>query len=250
MISDPELQLAIRAAEAAGEVLKAEFLAGSEVRSETAKDIKLAADVHAETRALGILRDGSPHAILSEEAGADAGIDVRESHWAVDPLDGTFNFSRGLPYWCVSVGLWRSDQPVLGVIHQPMTGVTYAGRVGSGAWLNGRPMRVSAVGEVSRAALATGFPAGRDFGRDSLAGFVAQAAAYKKVRLFGSAALSLAHVAAGALEVYHEEDIQFWDVAGGLALVAAAGGSFRMEPGASRWQRHVFASNGLIPPQA
>jgi myo-inositol-1(or 4)-monophosphatase len=165
----------------------------------------------------------------------------------VDPLDGTFNFSRGIPLWCVSIGLWIGDRPVLGVIHEPIPGNTYTGIVGRGAWRNGLPIQVSRIAQSARAALATGFPAGRNFSTESLAGFVQQAAEYKKVRLLGSAAVSLTLVAAGLLEAYQEEDIQYWDVAGGLALVEAAGGRFRMRAGSSRWQRHVLADNSLLP---
>jgi myo-inositol-1(or 4)-monophosphatase len=239
-----ELQLARTAALAAGELLKAEFLRGSTVHSDLGKDIKLEADVLAERLILGQLRAGSALPILSEEAGPDTHFATAGRRWVVDPLDGTFNFSRHLPLCCVSIGLCDGDRPVLGVIHDFMAGVTYEGVVGLGAWRNGQPMRVSAVVSPTKAALCTGFPVGREFGRDSLLGFVRQAQTYKKVRLLGSAALSLAHVAAGVVEVYHEDDINFWDVAAGLALVSAAGGRFDCRPGSSQWQREVFASNG------
>jgi myo-inositol-1(or 4)-monophosphatase len=239
-----ELQLARSAALAAGDLLRAEFLRGSEVKSDLGKDIKLAADVQAEALILAQLRASSVHPILSEEAGADDAFAGAGLRWVVDPLDGTFNFSRRLPLCCVSIGLCDGDRPVLGVIHDFMAGVTYEGADGLGAWRNGEPMRVSPVADAGKAALCTGFPAGREFGRDSLLGFVRQAQTSKKVRLLGSAALSLAQVAAGVVEIYHEDDINFWDVAAGLALVMAAGGSHECLPGSSRWQREVFASNG------
>lgn len=243
---NPDLQLAHDCALAAGEVLRAEFGRGSAVKSELGKDIKLAADVLAEEIILTKLRAASPHPILSEEAGADAAFAGAGLRWVVDPLDGTFNFSRRLPLCCVSIGLCDGDRPVLGVIHDFMGGVTYSGLVGEGAWRNGEPMRVSAVSDPAKAALCTGFPAGSDFGRDSLLGFVTQAQTYKKVRLIGSAALSLAFVAAGHVEAYHEDDINFWDVAAGLALVVAAGGCYVTRPGRRRWQLETFAHNGLL----
>lgn len=241
-----ELQLARAAAIAAGELLRAEFLRGSTVHSDQGKDIKLEADLIAERLILSYLRDSSEFPILSEEAGADASFTAAGHRWVVDPLDGTFNFSRRLPLCCVSIGLCDGDRPVLGVIHDFMGGVTYEGVVGLGAWRNGEPMRVSSVVSPAKAALCTGFPVGRRFAQDSLLGFVRQAQTYKKVRLLGSAALSLAQVASGVVEAYHEEDINFWDVAAGLALVAAAGGGFECRPGRSQWQRDVFASNGHL----
>lgn len=241
-----DLQLAHDCALAAGEILRLEFRRGSIVKSELGKDIKLAADIQAEEIILAKLRASSPHPILSEEAGADDAFAAAGLRWVVDPLDGTFNFSRRLPLCCVSIGLCDGERPVLGVIYDFMADVTYTGIVGVGAWRNGEPMRVSAVTDPARAALCTGFPAGSDFGRDSLLGFVKQAQTYKKVRLIGSAALSLALVAAGVVEAYHEDNINFWDVAAGLALVVAAGGRYSTRPGNSRWQLETFASNGQL----
>lgn len=242
MITD--LELARAAARAAGEMLKAKFQRGSMVHSDLGKDIKLAADLEAEKLILSQLRASSAHPILSEEAGAEEAFAAAGHRWVVDPLDGTFNFSRGLPLCCISIALCDGERPVLGVIHDFMGDVTYEGAVGLGAWRNGQPMRVSALTAIDKAAICTGFPAGREFGADSLIGFVRQVQVFKKVRLLGSAALSLAQVAAGAVEVYHEDDINFWDVAAGLALVSAAGGRFECRSGSSQWQRDVFASNG------
>jgi myo-inositol-1(or 4)-monophosphatase len=146
----------------------------------------------------------------------------------------------------VSIGLWENSQPVLGVIHDFLEARTYHGVVGQGAWDNNQPMRVSDVKHKANAVLATGFPSGRSYHSDSLGRFVQQVQEYKKLRLLGSAALSLAWVATGKLEAYHEEDIYFWDVAAGLALVQAAGGSYVVQRGSSQFQFNVFANNGLI----
>jgi myo-inositol-1(or 4)-monophosphatase len=241
-----ELQLASAAARSAGEVLRREFSAGSVVNAEFGKDIKLEADVRAEAVILEMLRRESAHAILSEEAGADAGYSDSGTRWVVDPLDGTFNFSRRLPSCCVSIGLCDGSVPRLGVIYDFLADVIYEGEINQGAWRNGAPMRVSSVATAEKAALCTGFPAGRTFGRDSLMGFVEQARTYKKVRLIGSAAMSLAYVASGVVEAYHEDGINFWDVAAGLALVKAAGGRWAARPGAQRFQMEVFADNGKL----
>jgi len=154
------LELACRAAKAAGAVLRESFQQGSEVKSETSKDIKLAADVQAECVCLEILRSGSDYPILSEEAGEDAAFESAGLRWIVDPLDGTFNFSRRLPLCCVSVGLWNGSHPVLGVIYDFSADVLYRGIVGVGAWRNEEPMSVSLVIAPGKAAIATGFPAG------------------------------------------------------------------------------------------
>lgn len=242
-----ELKLAIAVAEEAGEVLRQSYAAGSEVFSEIGRDIKLAADVEAERVILARLRAATPHPVLSEEAGADAGLGPTGWQWVVDPLDGTYNFSRRLPVCCVSIGFCDGPKPVAGVIYDFLGRVTYAGQIGHGAWRNGEPMRVSGIGDLKRAMLCTGFPSGGDYGEDSLMGFVRQAQGYKKVRLLGSAALSLALVAAGVVEAYEEDNIQWWDVAAGLALVEAAGGAWLSQSGAGGWKRRVFAQNGRLP---
>ena len=242
-----ELELATRSALAAGRMLRVEFARGSVVQSETGRDIKLAADVQAEEIILRCLRAGSPHPILSEEAGEDASFAKAGLRWVVDPLDGTFNFSRRLPVCCVSIGLCDGERPILGVVHDFVSGVTFTGLVGEGAWRNGQPMRASAVANPQRAAICTGFPTTRAYDSESLLSFVRLLQQYKRVRLLGSAALSLALVASGVVEVYHEEEISFWDAAAGIALVLATGGSCVVRPGSSRWQMEVFASNGLVP---
>jgi myo-inositol-1(or 4)-monophosphatase len=242
----PELFLACNTAVSAGQILLLEYEKGSRINSDVDKDIKLAADKLSEQSIIACLKKCSPYPILSEEAGADPNWNTQDRHWVVDPLDGTLNFSRRLPLCCVSIALWEKDRPILGVVHEFLNNRTYYGASGEGAWCNGTPLRVSATPIPSKAVLATGFPSQRDYGTDSLLKFTNRVAAFKKLRLLGSAALSLAFLAAGTLDAYCEEDIWFWDVAAGLALVQAAGGSFTMRTGTRPFQLDVFASNGLV----
>lgn len=244
---NPDLALAVSAARQAGALLRAGFAAGSAVRSEAGRDLKLEADVEAERVILATLRGASPHPILSEESGADPGFSTDGRYWVVDPLDGTLNYGRRLPLGCVSIGLWERDRPLLGVVHDFLRDECFTGEVGRGAACNDAPIRVSAFARPDQAVLTTGFPNARDFGDAALLGFVKDAQRFKKLRLLGSAALSLAWLAAGRADAYREDDIWFWDVAAGLALVAAAGGAFTCAPGRSRFQRHVFAHNGHLP---
>lgn len=246
-MNTPELTLAREAAVAARQYLVTGHAQALEVRSNQGKDLKLRADVEAEKLIFQRLRGGSRHPILSEENGADDGIRSGETFWVVDPLDGTVNYSRGLPLACVSIGLWRGDEPVLGVVHDLDSGVCYSGVVGEGAWCQDEGMRVSGVTETSQGILTTGFPSSRDHGDASLSAFVRGVQSFKKVRLLGSAALSLAWLAAGRVDAYREDDIWLWDVAAGLALVKAAGGEILVQPGNSNWQRCVRAANGRIP---
>lgn len=247
------LAAAEEAARLAGVRLRAEFDAPpgeGDVRSDAGRDLKLRADVESEALILKRLATAlpalAPIAVLSEESGAQAGFDASGLHWVVDPLDGTLNFGRRLPLCCVSIGLWRGSTPVLGVVHDFVAGEMFTGIPGRGAFLNGRPIRPRPERDPARAVLATGFPVGRSFDDAPLLEFVRAVRAFKKVRLLGSAALSLAWLAAGRVDAYAEEDICLWDVAGGLAVVAAAGGGFVCAPGALPHQRRVVAHNGAL----
>lgn len=245
-------------AEDAGALLREEFARGSAVRSEAGRDIKLEADVRAERRILAGLRALAPHPVLAEEQGADPSFSTEREYWVVDPLDGTLNFSRRVPLCCVSIALWRGPRPVLGVIHDFIRGETFSGlcaasasptfaATAAGAWNATGPIHPSRVNSLSQAVLGTGFPTGRRFDEASLLAFCREVQQFKKVRLLGSAALSLAWVACGRMDAYAEDDIWFWDVAAGLALVAAAGGAIECRPGSQPHQRCVRATNGALP---
>jgi myo-inositol-1(or 4)-monophosphatase len=234
------------AAAAAAAVLRRDYLVDAGVTEDQAKDIKTLADVAAQAVILDALAATGIPVVAEEERAGQAGSAGRGQVWYVDPLDGTLNFTRGFAMAAVSVALWRDDEPLLGVVHDVFHGTVYAGVVGSGAWCNETPMRVSAVAGKDKAILATGFPSGRSYDTASLLGFVQSVQTYKKVRMLGSAALMLAQVAAGRFDAYEEEDIYLWDVAAGLALVRAAGGAMRMTPGSGPFQYRVRADNGRL----
>ena len=227
------LEIAIKAARRAGSLL---FRAGPGAATYSGRDVKLEADRLAEDVILKTL--GSEIPILTEETGLHpgAGGDLR---WIVDPLDGSMNFLRGIPMCCVSIGLWQDMEPLLGVIYDFNRDELFAGVVGEGASLNGEPVHAGGGGQ---GILCTGLPVGTDFSTAALADFVTEAQTYKKIRLIGSAALSLAYVAAGRVDAYRERDIKIWDVAAGIALVRAAGGTVRMKPTAVENAFDVYAS--------
>lgn len=241
-----EFELAKTVARKAGDHLAGLLKEHRTVLSNVGRDIKLQADRDSEAIILELLAQ-SEYPALAEESG-EHGIVDGSPFWVIDPLDGTLNFSRGMPLNCVSVALCQGNEPLLGVIRDFNRDECYAGVVGEGAWLNDAPMGVSGVKECGKAILATGFPVNRDFGSESLTGFVDQVRRFKKVRLFGSAALSLAFVACGRVDAYAEDDIMFWDVAAGAALVKAAGGYVGVSDSESvKWGRVVrCASNAAI----
>jgi len=217
---DAAAALAERAAAAAGRRLLEAKAAWASVDSQLGRDIKLRADREAESIVLDALHGGAAYPILSEESGQIGAIGAAEPYWVVDPLDGTYNYFRGLPLCCVSVALCAGDQPLFGCIFDFNHNEMFTGGPGGPLRCNGA-LLASAPGADF---LATGLPRKGDFSADRLARFGPHVAAWKQVRLLGSAALSLAWVAAGRLDAYEEAGILWWDVAAGVALVRAAGG--------------------------
>jgi len=241
---DPKaaLKIAIQAASAAGKFLLDNSKSIIEVDKEEGRDIKLKADRNSERIILDFLKKGSDFPILSEEKGA-IGTDGAEFKWIVDPLDGSLNYMRGIPLACVSIGLWKDTEPILGVVYDFNRSELFSGIVGSGAWLNDRKICDSTIDKKEKAVLCTGFPVSTDFSTGSLTDYIGRIQEYKKIRLFGSAALSLAYVACGRADVYLENGIRIWDVAAGLALVKSAGGSVRYSLQAGNNTLKVQASN-------
>ena len=128
-----ELDLAIRAATAAGEVLKKRE--NISVSSAEGKDLKLSTDKESEGVIVDLLRTESVYPVLSEECGSVGEADQSGYRWIVDPLDGTVNYYRNIPELsCVSIALWRGDTPVLGVINRYAVDELYWGAAGSGGY--------------------------------------------------------------------------------------------------------------------
>lgn len=209
------------------------------------REVKAAADRTVEHDILRHL--GTKHPVLSEESGELGGTADDGLRWVVDPIDGTVNFVRRLAPCAVSIALWRGSAPVFGVIGEYPSGRLAWGGPAMGAFKDNRPIRVSTTKSRSRAVLCTGFPSNFDFGDErATTHFLEVAGEFAKVRMLGTAALSLMHVAMGSADAYSERDIMVWDVAAGLALVEGAGGSVQISPGRTANALEVFASNGLL----
>ncbi len=165
------------------------------------------------------------HRILAEEGGGDAWRDPGPPIWLVDPLDGTNNFAHGFPHVGVSLALLEGQQPVVGVIHDPLRDETFAAVAGCEATLNGEPIHVTAVRDLADAFLATGFPYDRRTAEDNnverLNHFPRRS---QGVRRAGAAVLDLAYVACGRLDGFWEIRLHPWDVAAGILIVREAGG--------------------------
>ena len=227
------LAIAEAAARETGKILRAG--GDRSVALNTTTDVKLAADTNSERLVRERLAaTGLP--IFGEELGGDPALydSAGTLYWVVDPLDGTFNYQRGQPLTCVSIGLMRGNEPVLGAIYNFNADEMFSGIVGVGVFLNGGKIVPAWATELSQACLMTGFPALADKSPEALAPFIAEVGKFKKIRMIGTAALAVAYVAVGRADVYDERGTNLWDVAAGMALVRAAGGFVRLTPTGKR----------------
>jgi myo-inositol-1(or 4)-monophosphatase len=224
--SDGELlEVALGAARAAAEVLRASYRSGDlRVRSKAPNDLVSSADHAAEAAIVAHVRGFQPDAaFLAEEGGRLAGGGDLE--WVVDPLDGTNNFVQGLPVFCTSVACCRRGEPLVGAIVEPLTGDEYTALRGGGAWRNGERLRVSTQPGLAGAFLATGYPFRAHAALDVyLAAFREVFLRARAIRRCGSAALDLAHTAAGVYDGFFEFRLSPWDIAAGALLLEEAGG--------------------------
>ena len=242
-----ELEVAIVAAEAAGEVLRNGFGQHQEIKFKGEVDLVTKADENAEQAIKQVLQKTFPnYGMLAEEGGELKGEgNVR---WIVDPLDGTTNFAHGLPLFCISIALERDSEVVLGVVYDPMANETYTAERGGGATLNGEPIVVSDTDDPIRALLATGFPYDRDEVPAALELFGRFAVHTQGMRRLGSAALDLCYVAAGRLDGYYERGVKTWDIAAGTLILREAGGKVTNYSGHELDLEvgEVVASNALL----
>jgi len=210
-----------------------------------AKEIKALADSILEQDILRALAPcGLP--ILSEESGFIAGQRPTSLRFIVDPLDGTFNFVKDLGPSAVCIALWQQDTPVFGVIHSLWDRELVWGGPDLGAYAGDRPISVSSTPRAAEASLCTGFPVRFNLNDDSMRRFKALVSPYAKVRMLGSAAISLLQVARGRADAYSEQNIMLWDVAAGLAIVQGAGGMCSFQKTSLEWSYDVFASNPYL----
>ncbi len=189
-------------------------------------DLVTEADTRSEAFLLEQIRLRWPgHRVLAEESGDHQGSgDGAAGLWYVDPLDGTVNFAHGVPIFSVSLAYAEKGQVILGVVYDPMRDECFAAERGQGAWLNGRPLRVSETPSLAESLLVTGFPYDTwNNPENNLDHFAAFAVRTRGVRRLGSAALDLCYVAAGRFDGYWEIRLKPWDVAAGGLIAAEAG---------------------------
>ena len=214
-----ELQdLAVDVARQAGDFLNQSKLEKKEVYKEEGRDIKLIIDQDTEKLIRSNLL-GTNIPILGEEYGGEI---TDERYWVIDPIDGTANYFRGLDECCVSIALMEGEEALIGIIYNFNNDQMYTAIKNRGAFLNNTKISVSDIVSKDKASITTGFPASETI--ESSMNFLEDLKGWKKVRMFGSAALSCAYVASGKCDYYAEKGVYLWDIAAGICLVKEAGG--------------------------
>jgi myo-inositol-1(or 4)-monophosphatase len=235
----------------AGAIQLARRASGFHVDKKGTIDLVTEVDIECERMCRAILAERFPdHDILAEEMSRDPQQPSTFTHrWVYDPLDGTTNYAHGLPIFCSSLALQIDGRTVVGAIYDPTRAELFTAERGTGAFLNGQRLHVSAAAELIDALLVTGFPYDvHKHTADLVTMFGAFLGRARAVRRLGSAALDLCYVAAGRFDGYWEQHLWPWDVAAGALIVAEAGGTVTgmdgsdFDPAAA----HLVASNGRV----
>jgi len=250
-MSQPTLADLERLARQAGQILFDSYEKDHQVDFKGVIDLVTEVD-HASEKFLisEISRQFPGHSFLAEESGASGAS--ADHLWIIDPLDGTVNYAHGVPLFCVSIAYSYQGQVLLGAVYDPMRNEMFSGERGKGAWVNGRPLKVTSVDTLQRSLMVTGFPYDswnaipNNFDYFAKLGKLTQG-----VRRLGSAAIDLCYIAAGRLDGYWELSLKAWDVAAGGLIAEEAGAlvtNIKGEPGYLNSPVSIVAANpGLHP---
>jgi myo-inositol-1(or 4)-monophosphatase len=217
------LECAVCAVKAAGTHALANYSRRHEIAKASDDDIKLLLDIECQDKIFKIIQSAFPsHDILGEEGCLDAtGNGFR---WIVDPLDGTVNFSHGLPIWCSSVAVQLNGKTLAGAVYAPALNQCYTATNEAKSLCNGDPIHTSLVQNPEGAMVLTGFPKQMKYDKSAKMLFDDLLAHTQRTRIYGAAALDTCFVAAGSADAYIESGLYIWDIAAGMLIVKQAGG--------------------------
>lgn len=233
----------------AGKILKENFGGNFKVESkDMIANLVTAIDKESEAKIIEVIKNDFPmHNILSEEIGAL----TQESNykWIIDPIDGTINYAHSIPITCISIGLEKDGEVIMGAVYNPMMNELFFAEKDQGAYFNAKQIHVSKEDNFAKSLLVTGFPYDSSRNKHKPAE-VFNRIVYKDipVRRLGSAALDLCWTAMGRFEGFWEYNLNAWDVAAGCIILTEAGGKLSDFDGnpLSIYQKEILATNGLI----
>jgi myo-inositol-1(or 4)-monophosphatase len=241
----------------AGEIVRASYQRrpgyGPKLQVDLKGEIDPVTEVDHRTEAfiLGEIRRRFPgHTLVTEESGHLEGNN--QQVWFIDPLDGTLNYTHGVPLFTVSIAFAEDGLVRLGVIYDPIEEECFSAERGQGAWLNGEPVKVSETKELRRSLLGTGFPYDiRTNPNNNLANFTRVSRLVQGVRNMGSATQDLCYVAAGRLDGYWEIRLSAWDIAAGGLIAQEAGAivtNLHGDPDYLTAPQSILAANPYLHP--
>jgi len=221
---DACLKTACNAALLGGKILQ-DWRGRFSVREKSRANLVTEADEASQQAIYDYIHDRFPeHGFLGEE-GLEENPRNSEFQWIIDPLDGTSNYVHGFPYYAVSIALERSGELLVGVIHDPNRQDMFTAVAEGGAFLNGEPIRTSGESDLGQAMGMASLPVAPRPDDPAIQRFLMGLQHLQTVQRSGSAALNLAGVAAGRVDVFWSTSLNPWDVAAGVLLVREAGGT-------------------------
>lgn len=181
--------------------------------------------------------------ILTEESGVQEDSVNSEFLFIVDPLDGTYNYVRNFGSCAISVALFENETPIFGVIYDLRERMLFWGGKKFGAYSDRDNIEVSESKVLGESLICSGFPVRYNTERIFGDNLLQVLNSFGKVRMIGSAALSVSNVARGAADAYFEKNIMLWDIAAGIALLEGAGGRYSLIPQEDDYSYDVLATN-------
>jgi myo-inositol-1(or 4)-monophosphatase len=259
------LAIAVDAAKGAGELMRKNLNATKKINHSEQHDIKLELDVRCQKLIEKKLREVFPEIPILGEEGITGDIEAAE-RWVVDPIDGTVNFTYGIPHACVSIALQRRKEngikrgskqgsaaprnaefeTVTGVVYDPFTDELFTAIRGEPARLNGRKISVTRNSRLNESIVSVGFAKSAENLERMLPHFNKLVHEVRKIRIMGAAALAMVYVASGRFDAYVEGGVRLWDIAAGGLILECAGGDFWHEPVGHDYVYRIIANNGKL----
>jgi myo-inositol-1(or 4)-monophosphatase len=248
---------AVTAARASGELMRKHLTRPKNVNSSTQHDIKLELDVRSQKMIERTLRKDFPEIPILGEEGI-LGDPDEEYRWVVDPIDGTVNFAYGIPHCCVCIALQKrrtgrtkkgdlyGAETLIGITYDPFLDELWTAIKDQPTRCNVKKVQVSDRRKLNEAIITMGFSQKAKTISDAMPTFTTLIPKVRKVRMFGSAGLSMAWIAAGRIDAYLEAGVRIWDVAAGSLLIRQAGGEFWHRNGEGEYAVEMIASNGRL----